>query len=166
MKAIHIPRLTQAPERTETLEFKESIQGLDTLTPVQGKVRIIHQGNYLEVAAHAETIVTLSCHRCLQQFNYRLSVDPSEMIWLNEADDATEELPLDRDLTMDDLMESLPPDGYFDLQKWLYEQLCLGVPQHQLCSKSCAGIDVEDKNAQVVDRRWASLNALKGQLPS
>ncbi|MBW4541048.1 MAG: DUF177 domain-containing protein [Myxacorys chilensis ATA2-1-KO14] len=166
MKAIHIPRLTHAPERTETLEFKEPIKGLETLTPVQGTITITHQGNYLEVSAQAEAIVTLTCHRCLQQFNYRLSVSPSEMIWLNDAADPTEELPLDRDLTLDDLMESLPPNGYFDPEKWLYEQLCLEIPQRQLCSQSCQGIEVEDKNAHITDRRWASLNALKGHLPS
>lgn len=166
MKAIHIPRLTQAPERTETLQFKEPIKDLETLTPVQGTIKITHQGNYLDVSAQAETIVTLTCHRCLQQFNYRLAVSPSEMIWLNESADPTEELPLDRDLTLDDLMESLPPNGYFDPEKWLYEQLCLEIPQRQLCSQSCTGIEVKDKNAHVVDRRWASLNTLKGHLPS
>jgi uncharacterized protein len=167
MKEIHIPRLTQAPERTETIDFKESIKTLETLTPVQGSIKITHQGNYLEVSAQAETIVTLTCHRCLQQFNYRLSISPSEMIWLNDAADPTEELPLDRDLTLDDLMESLPPNGYFDPEGWLYEQLCLEIPQRQLCDQSCAGIEVEHKDStEVVDHRWAALNALKGQLPS
>lgn len=165
MEAIHIPRLTRAPERTETIEFKEFLKDLDTLTPVQGWIKITHQGNYLEVSAQAETIVTLMCHRCLQQFNYRLSIAPSEMIWLDDHADQLDELPLDRDLSMEDLVETLPPNGYFEPDTWLYEQLSLEIPQRQLCDQECAGIDVSDSlSDQMVDRRWASLDALKRHL--
>lgn len=165
MEAIHIPRLTKAPERTITLEFKEFIKDLETLTPVQGWIKITHHGNYLDVSAHADTIITLSCHRCLHQFNYRLSINPSEMIWLNE-EVQPEEVLLDRDLSMDDLMETLPPNGYFEPEAWLYEQLCLEIPQRQLCDQSCEGIEVDRDSTAVTDARWAGLNALKGQFPS
>jgi uncharacterized protein len=164
MEAIFIPRLTKAPERTETIEFKEFLKDLDTLTPVQGWIKVTHQGNYLEISAQAETIVTLTCHRCLQQFNYRLSIAPSELVWLNEAADI-DELPFDRDLTMDDLVESLPPNGYFEPDAWLYEQLSLEIPQRQLCDQNCAGIDVpESLSDPIVDSRWSSLADLKGRL--
>lgn len=166
MEAIYIPRLTQAPERTETIEFKEFLDNLETLTPVQGSLKITHQGNYLEVSAQAETIVTLTCHRCLQQFNHRLSVSASELIWLTEQEEQLEEIPLDRDLSMDDLVETLQPNGYFKPSTWLYEQLCLEIPQRQLCDQQCAGIELNADTKPTVDRRWASLEALKGQLPS
>lgn len=164
MEAIFIPRLTKAPERTITIEFEEFLKDLDTLTPVKGWLKVSHQGNYLEVSAQAETIITLSCHRCLQQFNYRLSIAPKELIWLNDAVDV-EELPFDRDLSMDDLVESLPPNGYFEPDTWLYEQLCLEVPQRQLCDQDCVGIELSDSlSDQVVDSRWASLADLKARL--
>lgn len=166
MEAIFIPRLTKAPERTETIDIKTFLKDLKTLTPVQGWLRVTHQGNYLEVSAEAETIITLSCPRCLQQFNYRLSIAPSELIWLNEDAAEMDETLFDRDLTLDDLVESLPPNGYFEPDAWLYEQLSLEIPQHQLCDQDCAGIEVSPENLsdRFVDRRWASLESLKGKL--
>jgi uncharacterized protein len=167
MEAIYIPRLTQAPERSTTIEFKEILPNLPTLTPVQGTLKATHQGNYLEVSAQAETIVTLMCHRCLQQFNHRLSVSASEMIWLTEKEEQVEELPLDRDLSMDDLIETLQPNGYFEPSAWLYEQLCLEIPQRQICDQNCEGIEVKNADSKpAIDQRWASLESLKKQLPS
>lgn len=167
MKAIYIPQLAQAHERTQTIEFKENLQGIETLTPVQGSLKVTHQGTYLEVSAQADTIVTLTCHRCLQQFNHRLSIAASELIWLSDSADESGILPFDQDLSVDDLVESLPPDGDFEPTAWLYEQLCLAIPQKQLCDQQCTGIKVSDAVLDPgVDRRWASLEALKGQLPS
>lgn len=165
MDAIYIPRLTNAPERTQTIEFKTFVKNLKTLTPVQGWLKITHQGNFLEVSAKAETIVTLTCHRCLQQFNHRLTIEPSELIWLDETADQLDELPLDRDLSMEDLVETLPPNGYFEPESWLYEQLSLEIPQRQLCEQDCGGIEVSEEVLKPgVDQRWASLEALKGRL--
>lgn len=165
MEAIHIPRLIQCPEQTKTIEFKTFLKDLQTLTPVQGWIKITHQGNFLEISAKAETIVTLTCHRCLQQFNHRLAIAPSEMIWLDETADQLDELPLDKDLSMDDLVETLSPNGYFDPETWLYEQLSLEIPQRQLCEQDCPGIEVADeiKNPGI-DSRWAALQSLKGHL--
>ncbi len=165
MDAIHIPRLTQLPEQTQTIEFKTLLKDLKTLTPVQGHLTIAHRGNFLEVSANAETIITLTCHRCLQQFNHRLAIEASELIWLDEAAEQLDELPLDRDLSMDDLVETLSPNGYFDPNTWLYEQLSLEIPQRQLCEQSCTGIEVSDEIRNPgIDQRWASLQALKSQL--
>ncbi|HEY9615228.1 MAG TPA: YceD family protein [Microcoleaceae cyanobacterium] len=166
MEPIYIPRLTRAPNRTERIEFSELIAELETLTPVQGWIQVVHQGNYLEVSAKAEAIVTLSCHRCLQQYNYRLSITPTELIWLSETPDNTDLALLERDISSEDLIETLPPQGYFEPETWLYEQLCLELPQRQLCDQNCQGIEVQEATPSqpAIDRRWASLESLKNQL--
>ena len=43
MDAIYIPQLTKAPQQTEVIDFNEAIPGLETLTPVQGQLRVTHQ---------------------------------------------------------------------------------------------------------------------------
>jgi len=166
MEPIYIPQLTRAPQQTEVLEFRQSLQGLETLMPVQGQLQVTHHGNYLEVSAIAETILTLSCHRCLQNYNYRLKITPSELIWLQENPESPDFPPLDRDLTSEDLVETLSPTGWFDGETWLYEQLCLAIPQRQLCDRQCPGIQpvAEPEAISTVDRRWASLASLKQQL--
>ncbi len=169
MDAIYIPQLTTAPERTEEIQVKEFLPGLDTLTPVRGNVRVRHCGTYLEVKAIAEAIITCTCNRCLQQYNQRLEVDTDEIIWLDEAALA-EDLPLEREVPLEDLVESLPLEGHFYPSEWLYEQMCLAIPQRQLCSSDCPGIEVasakkSEKPEKPIDSRWASLEALKKQLP-
>jgi uncharacterized protein len=167
MDAIYIPQLTQAPERTEEIQVNECLPGLDTLTPIRGNVRVEHHGSYLQIAAHAEAITTLTCHRCLQQYNHRVVVDTSEIIWLDEAANQVDDLPLEREVPVEDLLESLPPDGHFYPAEWLYEQMCLAMPHRQLCDRDCPGItpEVESDSENTVDSRWASLEALKKQLP-
>jgi uncharacterized protein len=164
MDAIQIPRLLKLPQQTEVIDFNESIAGLETLTPVRGKLKVTHQGTYLEVSAQAEAIVTLTCDRCLQQYNHRLAIAPSEMIWLNADSEFDADALMERDLTTEDLIEALPPDGEFNPTTWIYEQLCLELPQQQLCDRACPGIPLTPTVEPVVDQRWAALNMLKNQL--
>lgn len=167
MEAVYIPQLLKAPEQTEVIDVREFLPGLETLTPVRGRIRVQHHGSYLDVSAQAEAISTLTCHRCLQQYNHRLSVDTSEIIWLEETAGQPDDGPLEREVAWVDLVESLPPQGYFYPSEWLYEQLCLAIPQRQLCDEQCAGIQTAtvQETQQLVDRRWASLETLKKQLP-
>ncbi|WP_066376895.1 MULTISPECIES: DUF177 domain-containing protein [unclassified Anabaena] len=168
MDAIFIPQLTKAPERTEEIQVKEFLPGLETLTPVRGRVRVQHHGNYLDVSAQAEAIITCTCNRCLNNYNHRLLVNAQEVIWLDEAANEEQDLPLEREVAMEDLVETLSPNGYFYPSEWLYEQMCLELPQRQLCDLNCPGIlsSVNEESAETpVDSRWAGLAALKKQLP-
>jgi uncharacterized protein len=159
MRPIYIPELLNAPQQTKDLDVQDSIADLETLTPVQGTLRVSHCGNYLQVTAKVETIVTLSCDRCLQQFNHRLVCHTSEMIWLQEP--ATETLPDELEVGLEELIESLSPVGYFDPQDWLYQQLMLALPQRQLCDAKCAGLITSQPDASPTDSRWAALAALQ-----
>ncbi|MCU0570420.1 MAG: YceD family protein [Oculatellaceae cyanobacterium Prado106] len=173
MQPIYIPQLTKAPEQTWKLTVDEYLPDLETLTPAQGQLQVTHQGNYLEVKAKAEAIMTLTCDRCLQQYNHRLTVNTSELIWLQEPIDE-EDLPLEREVSLDELVETLDPQSHFQPDAWLYEQFCLIIPQRQLCDRNCPGIEVQDNPQQTSspgseqkrDRRWSSLEALRSNLPN
>ena len=169
MEPIYIPQLKKAPEQTEVITIEESVPGLETLTPVRGKIRVTHKGTYLDVAVMAETIMTLTCNRCLQQYNHRLVLNTSELIWLDEAANQLDDGPLEREVLVLDFLEILPPDGYFNASDWLYQQMCLAIPQRQLCDSQCPGISVKSEpslSEPLTDRRWATLEALKKQFPS
>jgi uncharacterized protein len=163
MDAINIPNLAQRPDKSVTLEFRQNLADLVTLTPVEGAVTVMHRSNFLEVKAHADTIITLCCDRCLQNYNHRLAMATEEIIWLKDAELDLDNLPLDEDLDLDEMVESLPKDGRFEVETWVYEQLCLALPPRQLCDEACKGIELE-KTEEVKDLRWAKLDALRGQL--
>ncbi|WP_299490467.1 YceD family protein [Acaryochloris sp. IP29b_bin.137] len=164
MDKVYIPDVENAPQQTIVLDVEEFFSELDSLTAVQGQITLVHQGNYLQVNSQAKTIVTLNCDRCLQQYNHRLTVDASEMIWLS-ADVPADEPGLEIEVTLDDPVETLSPRGYFSPEDWLYQQLSLQLPHRQLCDQACEGLLKEaEKIEQPVDRRWAALESLKEQM--
>jgi uncharacterized protein len=167
MDKIYIPQLLHAPEKTETAHVHQRILDFQTLTPVQGDIRVTHCGKYLDVSASVETITTLTCDRCLQNYNHRLEVSASELIWLDQAPTLEEDL-FDEDIIADDLVETLSSTGYFDPETWLYEYLCLALPPQKLCDQSCSGIAIHEEDAPTdetpVDSRWGALATLKAQL--
>ncbi|MGF1513709.1 MAG: DUF177 domain-containing protein [Elainellaceae cyanobacterium] len=162
MKPIYIPSLLKAPSKAAEVHLHERLPNLETLTPVQAAIQVTHGGNFLQVQGSAETIVTLICDRCLNNYNYRLTIAPSEIIWL-EAPAASEPEP-ERELSMDDLVETLTPMGHFHPDDWIYEQLCLAIPQRKLCDVDCGGIDWAASSANPVDSRWATLEKFKENL--
>ncbi len=167
MDAIPLPRLVRSPQATEVIRFKEHLPSLDSLVPVQGTIQVVHRGTYLEITGKAETIVTLACDRCLQQYNYRLSVTPTELIWLAEPENPLD-LPEEREVSVEDLVETLPPQGSFEPGAWIYEHLCLGLPLRRICGDQCPGVPAdtpaESAPQPMRDRRWAALEQLKGKL--
>ncbi|MEG4579033.1 YceD family protein [Microcoleus sp. MON1_C5] len=170
METIYIPHLLTKTERKEVIDFEEFIPDLETLTPVRGRLQVAHQGNYLEVKAKAETIVTLTCHRCLKQYNHRLKLQSSELIWLEEKPNQPDSTSGEFEVDFEDLVENLSPAGYFSPSDWVYEQMCLELPHKQLCDAECPGIDLNEAeeteiSEAVSDSRWASLKSLKQQLP-
>ncbi|NEQ73854.1 MAG: DUF177 domain-containing protein [Okeania sp. SIO2D1] len=166
MEVIHIPSLLKKTEQTETIKFEEFISDLETLTPVRGYLQVTHHGNYLEVKGELETIITLTCDRCLKQYNYKLPIAPKELIWLQEIKEQKDLFDIEVENSVEDLVETLPPDGYFNPKEWVYEQLCLAVPPRKVCDKDCQGIKLSEKNGSslMIDRRWAGLESIKKQL--
>ena len=167
MQPIYIPHLLKAPKRTAQIIVDDSIAGLDTLVPVKGVVSIRHGGNFLEVVSQAETITTLVCDRCLQHYNHRLAIDTNELIWLESELENAADIPSEREVSLEDLSETLPPNGHYDPEAWLFEQLSLALPLRKICGDDCPGASQNaTKDENLLDNRWASLAALKEQLNS
>jgi uncharacterized protein len=170
MEPLFIPQLANRQDRTLEIIVDKMIPEFETLTPVRGKIIVRHGGTFLDVSAQTETIVTLKCDRCLQQYNHRLLLDTKEIIWL-EAESTEPDRPgLEVKNELEDLVESLPPDGHFQPESWLYEQLCLSLPLRQLCNRDCAGVAPIETPLETpvevarVDNRWGILETLKQQL--
>ncbi len=166
MEKVFIPHLFRHECHTLKIPVDGMVLDLETLTPVRGQITVQHQGTFLNVSAEAESIITLACHRCLQQYNHRLQLDAKEVIWLDEAADDTYDGPIELRVDFNDLVESLNPEGHFDAETWLYEQLCLSLPHRQLCNTDCPGLLPPDsqpvaiEETKVIDGRWGSLKSL------
>ncbi len=147
LRSIVIKDLLKLPRQTLRLEFRQGIPDFESLTPVEGWIKISHRGHFLQAWGQAETIVTLTCHRCLQQFNHRLPIDFEEILWLDGSDTPPE----------DDLVETLDPNGSFDTLDWVYQHLCLALPQRQACRPDCQPPTLTTPPLETGDPRWAIL---------
>ena len=163
MQPIYIPHLLKLPNSSQSIHVDQMIGAMETLTPVRGQITVRHGGTFLEVAAQAETIVTLTCDRCTQCYNQRLEINTKELLWLDRQSD--EVLASERELSWDDLSEAVAPDSHFDVSNWLYEQLSLALPLQNLCGNNCQPPPLpESDTALGIDHRWAALADLKQQL--
>jgi uncharacterized protein len=110
--------------------------------------------------------VTLSCDRCLGQFNQQLSTSPSELIWLGDQPPTEDQLQLSEEISeLEGLVETLDPRGHFDPQQWVFEQLNLQLPVVNDCGETCPG--APNFNQEIVanlesttDPRWEALRRL------
>jgi uncharacterized protein len=169
MDKIYLPHLAQKPDHAMGFTFNQFIDDLETLTPVKGEIKVVHKGNFLEVFGKAEAITTMTCDRCLQQYNQRLKLNKSEIIWLDPEANQPYSGPNELETTVDDLVETLPPDGHFEPMVWLYEHLCLCMPLRKLCSSSCEGIITlvdgeESSESPTIDHRWGVLKSVRQKL--
>lgn len=165
IQAIYIPHLLNFPNRTQSLIVDENVSGLDTLTPVRGEITVRHGGTFLEVTVKAETIITFICDRCTQNYNQRLTLDTTEIIWLDKQLDEPQKFPTEREVAYEDLSETLSPEGHFEVEKWLYEQLSLAFPLRRLCGNDCqAPVETISEVQDSLDGRWSALEILKQQL--
>ncbi len=171
METVFIPHLLRCEDHTLKISINQSVLDLATLTPVRGEMVIKHRGTFLDVSATADTIVNLTCDRCLNQYNQRLKLDANEIIWLDAAAGEDYQGPIELRVDFDDLIESLTPNGHFAPEEWLYEQLCLAFPHRQLCDQKCPGLakNITAPVAEItpisLDGRWSGLASLKNQLP-
>ena len=157
-------------ERGRTWQVAQRIEGLESLTPVQGSIQAVHHGTALELTAEAETIVALCCDRCLQHFNHALRAEVHELVELRGQGEATpagaaiEELNLElaRDGMPEgaDLDDRLDPAGSFDPERWLFEQLSLQLPLVNRCGDDCPGPATWSSEPAGGDPRWAALARL------
>jgi uncharacterized protein len=170
LKPVPIPEL-RALEQGRSWVVDQHLDGLASLTPVRGSLRVVHQGNVLAVEGEADTILTLRCDRCLQHFNHPLGFDTRELIWLGEA--ARQEgldMPLlegpasELELDPDGLTESLDPHGSFDPAHWIFEQLSLQLPLVNHCGADGPGPSTWGSASTAGDPRWSSLAALREPL--
>lgn len=145
-------------DQPQRWDFDQPIARLDSVVPVQGWIELSVEGPLLRVQSEAATRIALCCDRCLRSYEHTLRVRVSETIGLGtSADDLCEALDYDAE----GISEQLDPQGQFDPQQWIYEQLSLQLPLVNRCGSECPGPISWGSDEPPIDPRWAALRALK-----
>ena len=177
LRPIALPQLLQQGGELELAVFQPLAQ-LEDSEPVQGWIRLRHHGPTLEVEAEASTAVACRCDRCLSPFRLPLRAQAHERLPLAAAavdGGASEPDPtlalssgLDDEGLLDlqallgeDPEERLDPQGAFDPEHWLFEQLSLQLPLVYHCGPDCPGPDRWSSDGNDPDPRWQALRQLR-----
>ena len=163
---VALAELRALPQGKQWL-VEQHIAGLESLTPVRGRLVAIHHGTALEVKADVETIVTLCCARCLQQYNHVLRAEVRELMGFCGPESGLHDVQSD-DLSLplpEDIDDRLEPAGSFNPERWLFEQLSLQFPLVNRCGQDCPGPASWGTAPTPVDPRWEALKALTHPTP-
>ena len=149
------------------------LDDLQSLTPLRGKVIAEHQGDMLSVKGDIETVVNLSCDRCLSSFNKQLGFNEQELIWIRET--YPKEISSSKDMSFtlpDSMIEVISPTKEFDPERWIFEHLNLRLEPINLCGSNCPGpaklsspkaaqnIKHTSHCSEDFDPRWSTLKKL------
>lgn len=168
LRPVPLPELRLLAEG-RAWQVDQQIAGLDSLTPVRGELRARHHGTVLELESRLSTIVTLCCDRCLGQFNHPLQAEVHELIELRPAGSGAGHDPQARSLASEppdaaDLLDDrLDPQGHFEPETWIFEQLSLRLPLVNRCGPHCPGPDAWSSEPATADPRWSALQGLGGR---
>lgn len=165
---ISLEELRSQPQQRLLVGFKENVPGLDAVKPVIGDVALTLGSWGVQVSGRVQTLLKLTCHRCLRAYFQSLNVDLDERLVYDQdlLNDRRE-----RELTRDDFVEVIPESGVLDISDIVYQAVTLATPTYCLCGAECPGPSLsagsgknislgQNKSQDREDPRWKNLKTL------
>jgi uncharacterized protein len=134
MMRIDVSQLLKEPvgsEREYQINGTANIMGNDTISEVQGKVKLIRTNRSILVKGEFNTAVEVACSRCLSIFSCPLKLSFEE-----------EYLPVDESpLPADEAgMFTIDENQTIDLTEAVRQYALLAMPMKPLCRPDCSGL--------------------------
>jgi len=167
---INVAQLLRAPigsVRDYEINQVIDISGDGVDRPVQGQVRLMRTNRSILVKGTFNTVVELTCSRCLGQFECPLKMSIEEEYF------PTADVNTGAAIAVPDELGSFTIDEnhILDLTEAVRQYALLAVPMKPLCKENCAGLcPVCGQNlnqgpcgcpSRETDPRWAELSKLK-----
>lgn len=133
---ISLDELRGQPQQRLLLGFKENLEGIEAVKPVIGDITVVLSSWGVHLSGRIQTLLKLTCHRCLRHYFQSLVVDLDERL-VDQADVLDQ--PRERELCRDDFVEPIPPDGVLDISDIVYQAVTLATPTYCLCGEDCPG---------------------------
>jgi uncharacterized protein len=130
---ISIDQLKTLPQQRLSIDYNETLSGLETVKPVVGRLTVSLSISGMRLSGQVKTLLKLNCHRCLRPYFQSLSIEMDER-FVDE-----QELPIEGELLKDDFVEAIPPDGMLDISDIVYQAVTLATPTTCLCGAECPG---------------------------
>jgi uncharacterized protein len=142
------------------------------VAPLQFRLRFQKSGQLVEVNGHLETVVALSCGRCLQAYEKDLRSDFALTFtpYVAEEQDVEDEA-VEVELDTDELGLVYYQDDCLELTQPLQDQVIMALPISPTCFEDCAGLcpecgcnlNVESCNCEkkIFNSKFSALAGLK-----
>lgn len=173
---ISLEELRTLPQLRLDIDFKETLEGTQAVKPAVGDLTVIASSTGMRLSGKVQTLLKLSCDRCLRPYFYSLSVDIDERFVIDGFGDwDSKSDKRDRELNKDDFFETLPPDNTLDITDVVYQAVTLATPPVCLCGDECPGPPMPTKSGKKaplnqgkearkaqnqIDPRWKNLKTL------
>ncbi len=144
----------EKPSRFPTLVDMSKSGEFDFLYPVKTSLKATKIGKLIEIEGAVETTIRLTCHNCLDKFDFSSKNDFS-LTFTKEIDDYTDCHGKEgKELSDDDMGLSIFKEDIIDLRDSIQEQVVLSIPFKLLCKKECKGLCIkcgENLNISICD---------------
>lgn len=117
-KAIHIV--------SDGKSFHEAGESIDFSTPIELNATLSILGDILSLEGTVNTTLKLICSRCLEEFDYPITIEISEK-FSNNRDDNTEDI-----IFID--------NENFDITDVINNNIFMSLPIKKLCKEDCKGL--------------------------
>lgn len=174
---LEVSDLAEQPvEIQTTLEIKwfdsflngKQATGFNAATPQLFRGKVFRAGDSVVVEAECSLQLEAECSRCLKNFTCDLPV--SFQRTLRPRPESSNALPIEQELTSEDLDDDFYDNELIDLEGIIREQILLALPMVPKCSEECLGLCAtcgKDLNQGPcgcekveIDPRWNSLKSL------
>ena len=137
-------------EKALTIQFAEPVDVFPVLAgmqadgaclfngPVTGRVSAVREYDHLRVAGNVAVAATLTCSRCLAQ--YETHIDSGFTIFFRKGPVVRETDEDETELNDQDLVSATYSGDEIDLSHEIEEQVAMEIPLKPLCSESCKGL--------------------------
>jgi uncharacterized protein len=156
---------------TRKYEINEELDDLDPeiviQAPIKGKVKFTKIPQGVLVTGEIETMVEVSCGRCLEPFDVPVQIEIEEQFRPTLDLITGARLPVGDD---DDTATVIDERNYLDLSEVVRQDLLLSLPNHPVCREDCKGLcstcgaNLNEGNCACetdsTDPRWDALKSI------
>jgi uncharacterized protein len=156
---------------TRKYDIQEELDDLDPeiviQAPITGKVKFTKIPQGILVNGEMETVIEVSCGRCLEPFDVQTDIEIEEQFRPLLDIMTGARLPIGDD---DDSATVIDERNHLDLTEVVRQDLLLALPNHPLCREDCKGLcptcgaNLNDGECacegELTDPRWDALKSL------
>ncbi|MBU0996057.1 MAG: DUF177 domain-containing protein [Proteobacteria bacterium] len=121
------------------VEMKENGE-LNSISPVKTSLKAIRIKDLVEMEGTIETVIGLSCSRCLTDFDFPVKTDFAFTFTKNLPEYADTYGKEGKELTAEEMGLIFFKGEKINIQDAVQEQVILSIPFKALCSETCKGL--------------------------